>query len=51
MSEVNHNFIAGEWLAGASEIANINPSDIWQAEGRYMCPIVIEAGAGLTDND
>ncbi len=28
MSNQNHNFIAGEWLAGASEIANINPSDL-----------------------
>jgi aldehyde dehydrogenase (NAD+) len=28
MSNLNHNFIAGEWLAGASEIANINPSDL-----------------------
>ena len=28
MSNLNHNFIAGEWLAGVSEIANINPSDL-----------------------
>jgi aldehyde dehydrogenase (NAD+) len=28
MSNLNYNFIAGEWLAGASEIANINPSDL-----------------------
>jgi len=28
MSNLNHNFIAGEWFAGASEIANINPSDL-----------------------
>jgi acyl-CoA reductase-like NAD-dependent aldehyde dehydrogenase len=28
MSSLKHNFIAGEWLAGASEIANINPSDL-----------------------
>ncbi len=35
MSEVNHNFIAGEWLAGASEIANINPSDLSDTIGLY----------------
>jgi len=35
MSEVNHNFIAGEWLAGTSEIANINPSDLSDTIGLY----------------
>ena len=35
MAEVNHNFIAGEWLAGASEIANINPSDLSDTIGHY----------------
>ena len=35
MSNVNHNFIAGEWLAGASEIANINPSDISDTIGMF----------------
>lgn len=35
MSNLNHNFIAGEWLAGASEIANINPSDLSDTIGMY----------------
>ena len=35
MSNLNHNFIAGEWLAGASEVANINPSDISDTIGMY----------------
>ena len=28
MVELNHNFIVGEWVAGSSEVANINPSDL-----------------------
>ena len=35
MSDVNHNLIAGEWIAGASEIANINPSDLSDTIGMY----------------
>ncbi|GBF29035.1 aldehyde dehydrogenase, thermostable [bacterium MnTg03] len=35
MPELNHNFIAGEWVAGASEIANINPSDLSDTIGHY----------------
>ncbi len=35
MSEANHNFIAGEWVDGASEIANINPSDLSDTIGMY----------------
>ena len=35
MADVNHNFIAGEWVAGASEIANINPSDLSDTIGMY----------------
>jgi aldehyde dehydrogenase (NAD+) len=35
MSNPNHNFIAGEWLAGADEIANINPSDLSDVIGHY----------------
>ena len=35
MSNLNHNFIAGEWLAGASEIANINPSDLSDTIGHF----------------
>lgn len=35
MPEVNHNYIAGEWVAGASEIANINPSDLSDTVGLY----------------
>ncbi|MFT5657402.1 MAG: acyl-CoA reductase-like NAD-dependent aldehyde dehydrogenase [Gammaproteobacteria bacterium] len=35
MTETNHNFIAGEWIAGASEVANINPSDLSDTIGMY----------------
>ena len=35
MAEVNHNYIAGEWVAGAGEIANINPSDLSDTIGMY----------------
>ena len=35
MAETNHNFIAGEWVAGASEIANINPSDLSDTIGMF----------------
>jgi len=35
MSNLNQNFIAGEWLAGASEIANVNPSDLSDTIGHY----------------
>ena len=35
MSNLNHNFIAGNWLAGASEVANINPSDLSDTIGHY----------------
>ena len=35
MSNLNQNFIAGEWLAGVGEIDNINPSDLSDTIGRY----------------
>ena len=35
MTEVTQNYIAGEWLAGDSEIANINPSDLSDTIGHY----------------
>ena len=35
MTEVTQNYIGGEWLAGDSEIANINPSDLSDTIGRY----------------
>ena len=35
MPEITKNLIAGEWLAGASEIANINPSDLSDTIGHY----------------
>ncbi|TNF87780.1 MAG: aldehyde dehydrogenase family protein [Gammaproteobacteria bacterium] len=35
MNNLNQNFIAGEWLAGVSEIANINPSDLSDTIGHY----------------
>ncbi len=35
MSNLKQNFIGGEWLAGASEIANVNPSDLTDTIGHY----------------
>ena len=35
MTEVTQNYIAGEWLAGDGEIANINPSDLSDTIGHY----------------
>ncbi|MDA7427942.1 aldehyde dehydrogenase family protein [Primorskyibacter aestuariivivens] len=35
MSETKLNYIAGEWVAGASEIENRNPSDITDLIGLY----------------
>ena len=35
MSNLQQNFIAGEWFAGAGEVANINPSDLSDVIGHY----------------
>ncbi|MGB7285634.1 MAG: aldehyde dehydrogenase family protein [Salaquimonas sp.] len=35
MSTLNKNFIAGRWVAGVSEIENINPSDISDTIGKF----------------
>ncbi len=35
MSEAKPNFIAGDWVAGASEIENRNPSDLSDLVGRF----------------
>lgn len=35
MSHIHHNYIAGEWLAGDSEIENINPSDTSDLIGKF----------------
>lgn len=35
MSQTNLNFIAGEWVAGGSEIENRNPSDLSDLIGMY----------------
>ncbi len=35
MANVHKNYIAGEWLAGASEIKNLNPSDLSDIVGSY----------------
>jgi aldehyde dehydrogenase (NAD+) len=35
MSNPNLNFIAGEWLAGVDELANVNPSDLSDIIGHY----------------
>ena len=35
MSNLNQNLIAGNWLAGASDVANINPSDLSDTIGHY----------------
>ncbi|MCQ0092294.1 aldehyde dehydrogenase family protein [Roseovarius sp. M141] len=35
MANVQKNYIAGEWLAGSSEITNLNPSDLSDVVGTY----------------
>ena len=35
MSEINKNYIGGEWLQGSSEIENRNPSDVSDLIGLY----------------
>ena len=35
MSGLNNNFIAGDWVAGSSEIENRNPSDLSDLIGLY----------------
>lgn len=35
MSDTNHNFIAGEWVAGESDVENRNPSDLGDLVGLY----------------
>ena len=45
MAERGQNFIAGEWVAGESEIENRNPSDLSDVIGTYA-----QAGAGQLDD-
>ena len=35
MSEAKHNFIAGAWVSGESEVENRNPSDLSDLVGRF----------------
>ena len=35
MSEAKHNFIAGTWVSGESEVENRNPSDLSDLVGRF----------------
>ena len=35
MPELNKNYIAGEWLSGAAEVENRNPSDLSDLIGVY----------------
>lgn len=35
MSNLNQNFVAGEWVSGDSEIENINPSNLKEVIGSY----------------
>jgi len=35
MTDLNRNYIAGAWLAGAGEIENRNPSDLSEVVGRF----------------
>ncbi|KPA20750.1 Aldehyde dehydrogenase, thermostable [Shimia sp. SK013] len=35
MSDINRNFVAGEWMSGAQEIENRNPSDTSELIGLY----------------
>ena len=43
MSDVHRNFIAGEWVGGASARPNINPSNVGDVIGEYA-----QADAGET---
>ncbi len=43
MPDVHRNFIAGEWVGGASAKANINPSNVGEVIGEYA-----QADAGQT---
>ena len=44
MAELKRNFLAGEWLAGEGEVANINPSDLSDLVGNFA-----QAGAEQLD--
>ena len=35
MSNLSNNYIAGDWIAGPSNISNINPSDTHDVIGEY----------------
>lgn len=35
MDELKRNYVAGEWLSGEGEVANINPSDLSDVIGNY----------------
>ncbi len=35
MTQLNKNYIAGDWLAGQGEITNINPSDLSDVVGQF----------------
>jgi alpha-ketoglutaric semialdehyde dehydrogenase len=47
-SSVNNNFIAGEWVAGPSSIANVNPSDTNEIIGLYAHADVAQARAAVS---
>ena len=40
MTALKQNFIAGEWLAGVSEVANINPSDLVYSSSNITADII-----------
>ena len=46
--ESKHNYIAGEWLAGASEIENRNPSDLSDLVGLYAQADAAQLNQALT---
>jgi alpha-ketoglutaric semialdehyde dehydrogenase len=46
-SAVNQNFVAGEWVAGPTEIPDINPSDTAEVIGRFAQADVAQAEAAV----
>ena len=51
MTESHNNFIAGEWIAGASQIENRNPSDLSDVIGLYAQADAAQLDAALDAAD
>lgn len=48
MSEINKNYIAGEWVSGVTEIENRNPSDLSDLIGLYTQASEAQLGDALS---